>query len=289
MSASAVESEYRRNVRYAELGNDSFALARAIDDIYEDRLDLALLRGALPAEPLSAAGTLLAQENPSRSWSRPNVVAPAQDIYILGTDAPATPTYSAPTGATLDAYLSGARRHGTDTEGVFPAGFDAIRAIEDVLGRVAGGRTVELARSADGRPFTPYTLRLLGDGKQIGLHHDYHYRLAMYEDLARRLDTATLVSWVFTLRPPSDGGELVVYGLTPDDPDIPKNARGWPDLDRVNDRYDHESVATASGDLFLLAAGRCYHRVTPVSGAPRVTMGGFLAFDTTRERVFYWS
>ena len=44
------------------------------------------------------------------------------------------------------------------------------------------------------------------------------------------------------------------------------------------------------GDLFLLASGRCLHRVGKISGPKaRVTMGGFLALDKARERVLFWS
>jgi hypothetical protein len=248
-----------------------------------------MVRNALPTGPLAYAAALLDQDKDDRAWSRPNAIAPSDDIYILGTDTPATPTYSAPTGASLDAYLAGATKHRAQTAGVFPCGFDAIAQIEGALGRLAGGRPVELARARDGRTFTPYTLRRLGQGKGIGLHHDYHYRLSMYKELAPLLDTTTLISWVFTLQRPGGGGELVVYGLTPDDPDIPKRPNGWPDAMAVEQIFNRESFATDAGDLFLLASGRCYHRVTPVVGASRVSMGGFLAFDAARERVLYWS
>jgi hypothetical protein len=278
-----------RTVRRADCVAHSAAVSHAIEDLYDDRLDVMLLRDALPAGTLASAGAMLDRDDGARTWARPNAVAPPQDIHILGTDTPATPTFSAPTGASLDAYLTGAGKHGADTAGVFPPGFDVLAAIERVLASAAGGRPVELARAADGRAFTPYTLRRLGDGKQIGLHHDYHYRLALYKELAPLLDTTTLVSWVFTLQPAGAGGELMVYALHADDADVPKTQGGWPDVQRADALFDHTSIATKSGDLFLLASGRCYHRVTPISGASRVTLGGFLAFDGTRERVVYWS
>jgi len=44
------------------------------------------------------------------------------------------------------------------------------------------------------------------------------------------------------------------------------------------------------GDLFLLASGRCLHRVRPIAGPQsRVTMGGFLALGKDHTRVLYWS
>ena len=279
----------RRVVRSSEHVGGSTGVARAIEDLYEDRVDVVVVRDAVPAGPLASAAALLSTDDETRAWSRPNAVAPPDDIYILGTDAPATPTYSAPTGASFAAYLEGASKHRTQTADVFPSGFDAVGEIERTIGRAGGGRPVALAHARDGRPFTPFTLRRLADGKQIGLHHDYHYRLALYSELAPQLDTTTLVSWVFTLQRPDAGGELVVYGLTPDDTDVPKGPNGRPDVDGVERVFDHKAFATDCGDFFLLASGRCYHRVSPVHGSARVTMGGFLALDAARERILYWS
>jgi hypothetical protein len=279
----------RRAVRCTDVRAGGADVARGIEDLYDDRVDVIIVRDAMPRAPLAAAAATLDAAESRLAWSRPNKVAPPDDIHILGTDTPATPTYSAPAGYSLEAYLAGAAKHRAQTADVFPAGFDAIAEIERALGRTAGGRPVELARAADGRAFTPYTLRRLGDGKQIGFHHDYHYPLSMYKDLAPIVDTTTLVSWVFTLQRPSAGGELMVYALAPDDADIPKGPNGWPDVPGVERLFDHRSYAMNAGDMFLLASGRCYHRITPISGASRVTMGGFLAFDKSRERVFYWS
>lgn len=85
-----------------------------------------------------------------------------------------------------------------------------------VLSRFAGGRPVEVAVADDGRRYVPFTIRRLVDGRQIGVHHGYHYPLALYSQLAPQLDTRTLVSFVVTLQRPDAGGELYVYGVTPD-------------------------------------------------------------------------
>jgi hypothetical protein len=129
------------------------------------------------------------------------------------------------------------------------------------------------------------------DGKQIGVHHDYHYPLPLYGDLAPRLDTRTLISYVVTLRRPDSGGDLFVYGVTPNTPDAPKMPNGFSwDLAAIEQRYDSARFALEAGDLFLLASGRCLHRVDRIVGPrARVTMGGFLALDKDRRSVLYWS
>jgi hypothetical protein len=166
-----------------------------------------------------------------------------------------------------------------------------VRTIERVLGQFAGGRSVELPVASDGRAYAPFTLRRLADGRQIGLHHDYHYPLDLYKELAPLVDTRTLVSWVVTLRKPTSGGELSVYGVTPDTPNPPKMPNGFQwDLEKVEKDFDSATYTMEVGDLFLLASGRCLHRVRPIKGPQsRVTMGGFLALAKDDTRVLYWS
>ncbi len=65
---------------------------------------------------------------------------------------------------------------------------------------------------------------------------------------------------------------------------------GMLDPRAVDARVAHSFFDLQEGDLIAFGSGRLYHRVEPVAGArTRVTMGGFLAFDTAHERVLYWS
>ena len=280
-----------RTVRSLDVqASDSARLANGIEDLYNDQIDVVIIRRAFVPEPLAAVGAKLDRDDVNPGWVRPNEKMPVEDIQLLGTDAPATPTYSAPRGVSLDAYLDSAARHRSSAS-VFQPGFDATREFQHVLGRCAGGRPVDVAKSADGRAFVPYTIRRLVDGKQIGIHHDYHYPLALYKDLATEVDTTTLVSFVVTLGAPQAGGELFVYAAGPSTPDVPKLPNGFQyDLDAIEKRYHFAKFVMDVGDLFLLASGRCLHRVGRISGPrARVTMGGFLALDRARERVLFWS
>ncbi len=270
---------------------DLSSVADAIVEMYEDRLDVAIVRNALPKGPLATVGDRLDRDDRNPGWTRPNEKMPVEDIQILGTDTPATPTYQAPRGASLEAYLESAQRHRSEAQDVFESGFEPAARITELLGRFSGGRPVGVAQAADGRSYVPFTVRRLTDGKQIGLHHDYHYPLSLYNELAPTVDTRTLISYVALLRRPDAGGELCVYGVTPDTPDPPKLANGFSwDLEGVERRFDSAKFTLDVGDFFLLASGRCLHRIAPIAGArARVTMGGFLALSKERDRIFYWS
>lgn len=267
------------------------AVANGIEDMYDDKLDVIVVRKAFDSHVLGLVGERLDRDGQDPGWARPNEKMPIEDLQVLGTDTPATPTYQAPRGASLAAYLDSAAKHVSQASSVFDAGFNATDEIRAVLARFSGGRPVGIPEAADGRRYVPFTVRRLVDGKQIGVHHDYHYPLAMYGELAAQVDTKTLISYVATLRQPEAGGELFVYGLTSDAPDAPKLPNGFSyDLTAIEQRYHRASFVMGEGDLFLLASGRCLHRVGKISGPrARVTMGGFLALDKDRRQVLFWS
>jgi len=280
----------RGSVRFLEIdARDSSAVANCIEDLYDNTLDVIVVRDAFDPQTMAEVGERLDRDDPG--WSRPNETMPVEDVQLLGTDTPATPTFRSPRGESLDAYLSSAAAHIGEAAAAFDAHFDAAAEIRTVLSRYSGSRPVEAAHAGDGRAYAPFTIRRLADGRQIGVHHDYHYRLDLYRELAEQVDTGTLISYVATLRSARAGGELLVYSATSDAPDLPKLPNGYSyDLAAIEERYDCARVATDPGDLFLLASGRCLHRVARIAGPQaRITMGGFLALDRSRERVLFWS
>lgn len=261
--------------------------ANTIEELYDGVLDVLVERGAVSGTPLAAVASAIERGDQQPAWARPNAVMPPEDIQVLGTAA--TPTYSTPHGPTLEAYLKTADWY--DESPLFGSAFDPTEAITSALARHAGGRPVEVLHATNGRRFAPFTVRRLGEGKGIGLHHDLHTSLAMFKDLAPLLDTSTLVSYVVTLQGPDAGGELCVYDVAPDTPNAPKMPNGYQwDLPAVESRFGSVKVKTGAGDLFVFASARCLHRVSPVEGArARFTMGGFLALSKDRSRVLYWS
>lgn len=266
------------------------ALANAIVDLYEQRTDVLVVRGALPAAQLAPIGLRL-DAGHELGWERPNERMPPEDIQLLGTDTPATPTYRCPQGPSLNDYLDSAAKHHADADQAIGPGFDFQQHLPQLLRRFSGGRDVRVPRAVDGREYVPYTLRRLAEHKQIGIHHDRHFRLRLYEQLAEIVDTRTLVSWVITIQAPEEGGELFVYNVTPDTPNAPKLPNGFQfDLAAIEQRYGYVKLIMQAGDLFLLASGTYLHRVGRILGPrARITVGGFLALERSGEQVLYWS
>jgi hypothetical protein len=269
---------------------DEARLGGAITGIYNGDLDVVIVREAFSRDLVAGLAKTLDRPDASETWFRPNAVVPTEDIYILGTDTPATPTCKAPSGASLEAYLESASKHETSARNALGNAVDAETEIRSLLEKMSDGRNVELAVAADGRRYVPYTLRLLKEGKQISVHHDYHYPLGLYNDLSQRLDTRTLISFLLVLQRPDNGGALIVYGLNSDDPKQPMLPNGRWDLQAIEERYDRARFDLLPGDFALLASGRRFHRVEPVAGPhARITLGGFLALDKAQQRVLFWS
>jgi hypothetical protein len=286
--ALASSSTARPTIRAVDVdAQDLSRVADGIVDLYEERLDLIMIRGAFPRASIEGVGDELDRDDRNPGWANPNARMPTEDIQVIGTAA--TPTYSTPQGPTVDAYIEGAEKVRASATSLFD--FDPSDQFRRVLARLAGGRPVDVPPLSAGARFSPFTVRRLTEGKGIGLHHDYHYPLPVYSDLVPQLDTRTLVSFVVALRKPIAGGELVVYPVPRDLPDPPKQANGWAwDLAALEERFDSSRFVTDVGDMFVFASGRCLHRVAPVVGpVARITMGGFLALDKSRSRVLYWS
>ncbi len=269
---------------------DSPPVGDIVRAMYDGLLDVVVERAAFDPGVLGSLAASWDRPDADETWFRPNAVMPTEDIYILGTDTPATPTCRAPRGASLDDYLESALKHAKSASLAVGSNLNAEREIASLLLGLSAGRPVEAAVSADGRRYVPYTLRLLKEGKQISVHHDYHYPLPLYKDLSRTLDTATLISFFLTVQRPEGGGALIVYALNSDDPRQPVLPNGWWDLKAMEENFERTRFDLFPGDLVLLASGRRFHRVEPVAGPrARITLGGFLGLDKTRERVLYWS
>jgi hypothetical protein len=287
MSHDKVGTE-RPTIRSVDVdARDLSTVADGVVDLYEDRLDLIMIRGAFSRASIEGVGDELDRNDRNPGWTNPNARIASEDIQVIGTAA--TPTYSTPQGPTVDAYIEGSEKARASAATLFD--FDPADEFRRVLSGISGGRTIDVPPLTAGASFSPFTVRRLTEGKGIGLHHDYHYPLPVYSDLLPQLDTRTLVSFVVALRKPIAGGELVVYPVPRDLPDPPKQANGWAwDLEALERRFDSSRFVTDVGDMFVFASGRCLHRVAPVAGpVARITMGGFLALDKSGSRVLYWS
>lgn len=90
--SSTAGAAARRQVRCLDV--EASAAAAAVDGIealYDDRLDVIVVRGALDATAMSEAGARLDRDDQDPGWARPNAKMPVEDIQLLGTDVPATP------------------------------------------------------------------------------------------------------------------------------------------------------------------------------------------------------
>jgi hypothetical protein len=285
-------SSARRKVGFIDVdAGDLAAASDGIGELYRGTVDVILVRGAFADPAWIETGRQLDRADAELGWARPNIKMPVEDVRLLGTSTPATPTFQAPRGAAREDYLEGASAQAGEAVARFPNHIDPVHAVQAMIARCAGGRPVELARAVDGRPYVPLTIRRLVPGTQIGIHHDSHYGLELYRALAPRLDTSTMLSWVVTLHSPEAGGALRVYGATSSDADLPRLPNGFSfDLSTLEARYECVRIVPRAGDLFLLAAGRCLHRVERIEGdSSRVTLGGFMALDRPHERVLIWS
>lgn len=254
------------------------------EDIYAGRLTGAVVRRALPADLVAKAAAALGATD---AWTSPNRGMKGGEIRTIG-DA-ATPTFTFLRGPPEEVYAQSAAAHAERTAAIFGDGAAAMARVQALLSGLAGGRPAAPPAYDTQHRWAGFNFRALDPGEQIFAHHDSHYGLGVYRHLDPALDRTTVASFFFTVQAPESGGELVVYGVRGDDPDVPVLPTRFLDTATIEARYPAARLTLGAGDLVVFDAGRQVHRVTPVSGArPRLTFGGFSTLALDRSHLAFW-
>jgi len=255
-----------------------------LGEIVDARLTGLVVRGALPDALVRAGSAALSA---SSEWTSPNRGMRGGEIRTIG-DA-ATPTFTHLRGPPDEVYAQSAAAHAARTAAVFGDGAAALGAVQACLSALAGGAPAAPPAFDDAHPWPAFNFRALDPGQQIFAHHDHHYGLGVYRHMDPALDRSTLLSFFYTLQAPEGGGELLVYGVRGDDPNVPVLPTRFLDTAALEARYPVERVRLTAGDLLVFDAGRHVHRVTPVEGTTaRLTFGGFMTMTADRSRLAFW-
>ena len=266
----------------------------AIKDMYEQRLDGIIVRGALPADAINTAAARLERGefgmNPLKFPAFTHLeVAP----HVLGRTLLSA-------GAEMENYFADAQRFREQCRVLFRDTVDFEQSIERVFASLSGGLPVLVPRDSEDRTYTSATIRVLPTGHEIGIHVGNDFlRLPQCQPLIDMVDTTDQLSYFVTLSVPESGGELVVYALEWDDvaPSAPETSTAPPpvyDSNHYNfflmERFEKTLFKPGPGDLLIFDGGRYYHRVSQTEGdRPRRTIGGFLAYSKARDVIYYWS
>nr|8AUT_A Chain A, Oxidoreductase [Hapalosiphon welwitschii UH IC-52-3]8AUT_B Chain B, Oxidoreductase [Hapalosiphon welwitschii UH IC-52-3]8AUT_C Chain C, Oxidoreductase [Hapalosiphon welwitschii UH IC-52-3]8AUT_D Chain D, Oxidoreductase [Hapalosiphon welwitschii UH IC-52-3] len=178
---------------------------------------------------------------------------------------------------------------------MFQGSPDFEEQVESIFHSLSG-LPVEIPTGPEGQTYTPATIRLLLEGREIAVHVGNDFLLMPAANhLKTLLDLSDQLSYFIPLTVPEAGGELVVYNLEWNPQEVDKSADAHKYIDEVESKFksnQSQSVAYAPGpgDMLLFNGGRYYHRVSEVIGnSPRRTIGGFLAFSKERNKIYYWS
>ena len=267
----------------------------AIDDMRERRLDGMIVRGVIPPDELAAAVERLERRDlPVRRNTFPGFPEDDASPYVVGR----TIVACAPD---LADYFEDAADLRRCLPALFPGdpGFEA--RLESIFSALGGGRPVSVPAGPDGTAtYTPATIRVLPEGREIGVHVGKSFLLLpQARHLATIVEVAEQLSYFVTLTAPRSGGELIVYGLEWDDVEAYMPKPGEASGDRVYvsseavgfiEAFDKQAFRPGEGDLLIFDGGRYYHRVAHVGGPrPRRTLGGFLSLSRDHRAVSYWS
>lgn len=254
----------------------------ALREIYNGTRGGLVVRGVYSKEEMQQVVARLE----TRQKDFPQMLLPAtQKSYFLGLCLEGG-------DPTLSAYLDAAERFREEIKDIY-AGMEPFeQRVERLFASLSGGRDVELARFYDGRPYTPATIRILPEGGQLAPHcGNEMLNRPSYEHLHSIVDEHDQISYFLTLQEPEEGGGLIIYSLkwteVGADHILPD---GRSNVGSLLGESEWMEVRPQAGDVLMFDGGRYLHRVDWIKGAKtRWTMGGFLMFDKSGKRIFYWA
>nr|AIJ28572.1 2OG-Fe(II) oxygenase family oxidoreductase [Fischerella ambigua UTEX 1903]APB62241.1 2OG-Fe(II) oxygenase [Fischerella ambigua UTEX 1903] len=290
MSNNAVSTKSALNfldINVTEVNNYPTAIQ---DIIIDRRFDGMIIRGVLPLDSIERVIRRLEDEDEggmklifNKNEEFGTKVAQIYGHVIVGQSPD------------LKDYFASSAIFRQACRALFQGNPDFEERVESVFHSLCG-LPVEIPTGPEGQSYTPATLRLLTEGREITVHVGNDFLLMpASEHLKTLLDFSDQLSYFIPLSVPQAGGELVVYNLEWN----PEQAEQSGDLHKYMNDADSrfqsqqsQSVAFAPGpgDMILFNGGRYYHRVNQVIGnSPRRTIGGFLAFSKERNKIYYWS
>jgi hypothetical protein len=258
-----------------------------LDEIFRTERSGAVIRRAFSEDMVRGAVTQLTSTQLADEWASPNRGMPGGEIRTIG-DA-ATPTFTSLGGPTAARYAASTAQHEGWTQAIF-GDAHPTPCLQHIFSTLFGGRPAAAPTFAPDSDWAPFNYRALDPGVQIYSHHDNHYGLQIYQNMASALDRSTILSWFVTLQPAEQNGNLILYGLWGSDPNPPMLPTRFLDTEALERDFQREVLDLRAGDLVIFDSGRHVHRVSPVEGAlPRLTVGGFLTADVERTRLAFWS
>jgi hypothetical protein len=192
----------------------------------------------------------------------------------------------------LRGYLDDAERFRAAIAPLFAAVGGLETRIESVLGRVAGGLPIGVARTRDGREYLPATIRVLIEGDSLPIHYENGTtRAAAMKPILAELDAETIMSFYVPVALPEEGGILEVFttDCSGDGHRIIGDLGGPERARTILAERGCIQVLPGVGDMLLFDGGRHYHLVTEVRRGARWTLGGFFAYAKDHGRIVYWS
>lgn len=185
----------------------------------------------------------------------------------------------------IDQYFSEAQI----TASLFPIEWELSYHIREQLHHIFSLESLEGAREKDGQKYSPFVVRLHGDGVHNPLHNDNIMRDAASTDLCVARLTYQL-SCVICIQECDQGGHLRHYQKQwhPDDEKYKiENGIGYDS--QVVQGKPCFTFQPQTGDVYLINPTN-YHEVDRVAGKTRITLGFFIGFfDRELRNAIVWS
>lgn len=204
--------------------------------------------------------------------------------------------------ATLQEYFKECEILSDDLKSKFAV--DLHFKLNQIFSKISGGKEVAVAKGneGDGR-FAFGALRVNYSNQGfISVHCGNYFQQEFpqfYTHLEKQVKVKDQLSYFFTIENAEIGGELTLFDALWEDGQSKKNAgddsgfflkNGEFSDTSANSKLKRQKIKPNAGDLLIFSGGPIWHKVEKVEGnKDRITFGGFLAFNHSKDKLIYWT
>lgn len=178
-------------------------------------------------------------------------------------------------------------------------GVEIIKNIISALKPLASGLNVSVASVLNGHAAPTQYRRLKQSTEGFPIHCGNAFEKlspSFYAHLRKTVETTDQLSYYIVLQNTEKGGELTLYNQKWSEEQSMRNQHEF-NLDNVQvfnsleiSTQNKMSLRPEVGDMLVYEGGNIWHKVEPILGnGDRITLGGFIGFNTHQNEVYIWS
>lgn len=264
-----------------EISNVSDSESNFIRDIFDNKIDLILVRNAISADIIKELVSQI-EKIPSE-LSFPTPFGSIHGKTMIGSNDDMN-LYSE-IGIRLNKFL------------LDETGFDLNTILAESISNLTNNTMSVKIPIVNQIPYAGYTAKVLEPNKggiHVHIGSEFLKLLPECVELSKIIKDKHQISFFYVLQEPEKGGELTLFDVdwksSPPEFLNENNFQSHEERERFFKNRKKHSIPPKAGDLIVFNGGNVWHKVENIIGSRnRITLGGFIGISNNDEDVLYWN